>query len=163
MQKYQRTTIFLLLFLCVPSIWASSSLNGDWIGGFERPESRVFVHAHFQVAKDGTTGTIDVIDMPMDMRLVGKPLDKLKLNLSRVHFELADKASQFSFEGQATNGVMTGVVEDGGKKLPFRLDSMAKIELSRYVGTYQFGPGHFIRISAFNVFALFYLICSQGK
>ena len=151
MQKHQRATISLLLFLCVPSIWASPSLDGDWIGGFERPESRVFVHTHFWATNSETTGTIDVTDMTVDTRLVGKPLDKLELNSSRVHFELADKTSQLSFEGEATNGVMTGVVEDGGQKLPFRLDSMAKIDLSRYVGTYQFGPGHFIRISAFNV------------
>ena len=147
LQKYQRITIFLLLlFLCVPSIWADASFDGDWVGVFELPESQVFVHTHFQVAKDGTTGTIDVIDMAMDTRLVGKPLDKLELNPSRVHFELADKASQLSFEGQITNGVMTGVVEDSGKKLPFRLDLMAKTDPSRYAGIYQVGPGHFIKI-----------------
>jgi dienelactone hydrolase len=162
MQKHQRATISLLLFLCVPSIWASPSLNGDWIGGFERPESHVFVHAHFWATNNGTTGTIDVIDMAMDTRLVGRPLDKLKLNPSRVHFELADKASQLSFEGQVTNGVMTGVVEDGGRKLPFRLDSMAKINPSRYVGIYQVGPGHFIRLAPFNV-SLFSLDTQSGQ
>lgn len=85
------------------------------------------------------------------------PLDKLQLTPSRVHFELADKPgpntmvmSQFvplSFEGRMTNGVMTGVVEDSGKKLPFRLDLAARIDLSRYVGNYQVAPGHFISVA----------------
>ncbi|MGH7953792.1 MAG: hypothetical protein ACREFE_17985, partial [Limisphaerales bacterium] len=159
-QKYQRTTtIFILLFLCVPLIWAAPSLDGDWIGGFERPESQVFVHAHFGTAKEGTTGTIDVIDMaynpkatgkplevnpiglPVNTWIMGKPLANVELNPSRVHFELADKASPLSFEGQVTNGVMTGVVEDRGMRLPFRLDLMAKINPSRYAGIYQVGPG----------------------
>ena len=42
---------------------------------------------------------------------------------------------------------MTGVVEDGGMKLPFRLDLLAGIDPSRYAGIYQVGPGHFIRIT----------------
>src|ERR1700722_10274997 len=104
MKKYPSTTIFLLLFLCVPSIWAAASFDGDWVGGFERPESQVFVHAHFGAANDGTTGTIDVIDLAMNTRLTGKLLDKLELNASRVYFQLADKASQLSFEGHVTNG-----------------------------------------------------------
>jgi len=151
MQEYQRATISLLLFLCVPSIWAAASFEGDWVGDFERSESRVFVHTHFGAAKDGTTGTIDVIDLAINTRLMSKPLDKLELNPARVHFELADKASQLSFEGQVTNGVMTGLVEDRGKKLPFRLDLMAETDPSRYVGIYQVGPRHFIEIGPYIV------------
>ena len=166
MQKYQRRTIFTLLLLCVPSTWAAPSLDGDWAGDFERLKSHVFIHAHFGAAKDGTTGTIDVIDLALDTRvadkppvlnprfgqpintwLMGKPLDKLESNPSHVHFELADETGSLSFDGQMTNGVMAGVVEDRGMKLPFRLDSVAKIEPSQYAGIYQVGPGHFIRMA----------------
>jgi pimeloyl-ACP methyl ester carboxylesterase len=165
LQKHQRTTIFLLLFLGVPSIWAASPLDGDWTGGFERPESRVFVHTHFWATNNETTGTIDVVDLSINARftgqppdvfskfgyvpntlLIGKPLDKLELTPSHVHFELADKDSPMSFDGQVTNGVMTGMVQDSGMKLPFHLDCMARIDPSRYAGNYQVGPGHFIRI-----------------
>src|ERR1035438_7643904 len=115
----QRTTIFFLLFLGVPSIWAASSFDGDWVGGFERPESRVFVHTHFGVTNNETTGTIDVVDLSINTRpkdnppdvfshfgyvpntlVIGKPLDKLELTPSHVHFELGDKACPLSFEGR---------------------------------------------------------------
>ena len=164
MVKCQRTRIFLLLFLCVPSIWAAASFDGDWVGGFERPESLVFVHTHFQVAKDGTTGTIDVIDKAKAVNpgLMGKPLDKLELNPSRVHFELANNASQLSFEGQVANGVMIGVVEERGKKFPFRLDLMAKTEPSRYAGIYQVSPEHFIKIGP-DIVSLFSFDTDSGQ
>jgi len=164
MVKYQRTTIFLLLFLCVPSIWADASFDGDWVGGFERPESLVFVHTHFQVGKDRTTGTIDLIDKAkvVNPGLMGKQLDKLELNPSRAHFELADKASQLSFEGQVTNGVMTGVVEERGKKFPFRLDLMAETDPSRYAGIYQVGPEHFIKIAP-DIVSLFSFDTQSGQ
>jgi pimeloyl-ACP methyl ester carboxylesterase len=165
MQKFQRTTIFILLFLCVPPVWAASSFDGDWVGGFERPESQVYVHTHFGTATNGTTGKIDVIDplckgkLPqIDLQfelelgyvpntwIVGRPLDKLELTPPHVRFELADKDTPMSFDGQVTNGVMTGVVKDRGMKLPFRLDLTAKIDPSRYTGIYQAALGHFITI-----------------
>ncbi len=138
-------------------------MDGDWIGGFERPKSQVYVHAHFVPATNGTTGTIDVLDplckgkLPQfDLQLgyvpntwlTNRPLDKLELDPPHVHFELADKDSPMSFDGQVMNGVMTGVVEDRGMKLPFRLDLTARIDPSRYSGIYQAGPGHFIFIGA---------------
>jgi alpha-beta hydrolase superfamily lysophospholipase len=159
MQKYQRATIFFLLFLCAPSIWAASPFDGDWIGGFERPESYVYVHTHFGTTTNGTTGTIDVVDWGDRFTLCADwPLVKLELTPSRVHFELADKAGPhsevmvpsgpLSFEGRMTNGVIIGVVEDSRMKmkLPFRLDLAARIDLSRYTGIYQVAPGHFISI-----------------
>src|SRR5215472_5707982 len=130
MQRYQHITIFFLAVLCGPSIWAASSFDGDWLGGFERPGSHVCVHAHFVTTTNGTTGTMDVVDQgDRATALVDWPLDKLQLMPPRVRFELGDKPGpdtivmeQFaplSFEGRMTNGVMTGVVEDSGKKLPF--------------------------------------------
>ena len=158
MQKYKRTTIFVLLFLCVPSIWAASPLDGDWLGGFERPESYVYVHTHFAPTTNGTTGTIDVVDWGDRFTLSADwPLDKLELTSSRVRFEPADKPDPhsvvmvppgpLSFEGRMTNGVMTGLVDDSGMKLPFRLDLAARIDLSRYTGIFQVAPGHFISIT----------------
>jgi hypothetical protein len=167
MKKCQRTTIFFLLFLCLPSIWAASTVDGDWIGGFERAESRVFVHAHFGTTNSETTGTIDVVDLSINTGsktkspdvwiskfgyvpntcLIGKPLAKLELTSLHMHFELADKDSPMSFDGPVANSVMNGVMEDCGMKLPFHLYWMTKIDPSEYTGNYQVGPGHFIRIS----------------
>lgn len=165
MQKYQRTTICLLLFLCLPSIWAASPFEGDWIGGFERPKSQVYVHTHFGTATNGISGTIDVLDPLCNGKLpqidpqfelepgyvpntwiIGRVLDKLELTPPHVRFELADKDSPMSFDGQMTDGVMTGLVEDRGKKLAFRLDLTAKIDPSRFTGNYQIGPEHFITL-----------------
>jgi hypothetical protein len=158
-QKYQRTTILLLLFLCVPSIWAASPLDGDWIGGFERPESHVYVHTHFRAVNNETTGTVDVIDMGDTFTAaMGEPLDKVELSPARVHFELADNAGPLSFEGRVTNGVMTDVVDGRGMKLPFRMDLMASIKPSRYAGIYQIDPGHFISIAQYAAPTVAWLI-----
>jgi uncharacterized protein len=146
------------LVLCVSPIWAASPFDGDWIGGFERPESHVFVHAHFVQSANETTGTIDVVDFGDRTRAIGKPLEKVTLDPSHAHFELADRAGRLSFEGRVKDRAMNGVVEDKGMKLPFRLDLMATIDPSRYTGTYQVGPEHFIRITPtsppFSLFSL---------
>ena len=150
MQKLRRITIFPLLFLGVPSIWAAAPFDGDWIGGFERPNSQVDVQPHFETTTNGTTGTIDVVDLGDSSKNdIGKPLDQVELTPSHVHFELADKVNNLSFDGQVTNGVITGVVQDSQMKLPFHLDLVAKINPSRYAGIYQVGPGHFISIGNF--------------
>ena len=181
MQKYQRTTICLLLFLCLPSIRAASPFDGDWIGGFERPKSQVYVHTHFGTATNGISGTIDVVDplckgkLPQIDRqfelepgyvpntwIIGRVLDKPELTPPQVHFELADKDSPMSFDGQMTDGVMTGVVKDRGMKLPFRLNLTAKINPSRYAGNYQISAGHFITISPY-VAGLFSFDTQSGQ
>jgi pimeloyl-ACP methyl ester carboxylesterase len=165
MQKYQLTIIFLLFFFCLPPIGAASFGEGDWSGGFQRPESRVFVHAHFVTTNSETTGTIDVVDMSISTRpednpsdavskfgyvpstlLLSKPLENLELTPSHIHFKLTDKDNPASFDGRATNGVMTGIVQDHGMKLPFHLALMAQVDPSRYQGYYQVGPEHFISI-----------------
>lgn len=157
MHKFQRLNALIPLFICAPSIWAASAWDGDWIGGFERPRSYVFVHAHFGPATNGTAGTIDVVDWGDRFTLSADwPLAKLELTPSRVHFELAGQAGShsevlvppgpLSFEGRMTNGVMTGAVKDSRMKLPFRLDLAAGIDLSRYTGIYQVGPGHFLSV-----------------
>jgi uncharacterized protein len=142
--KYQRATILILLLICVSSSRADASFDGDWVGGFKRQGSLVIVQTHFHAAQDGTTGTIDVIDLSMNVRLLGKPLDNLELNLLRTRFELVSKASHLSFEGSVTKGVMTGVVEESGKSFPFRLDLIAKVDPAQFIGTYQVGARHFI-------------------
>jgi dienelactone hydrolase len=156
----------ILLFLCVSSIWAVPSFDGDWIGGFQRPESRVFVHAHFGTTNNETAGTIDVVDLSINARskskspdvwiskfgyvpntfLKDKPLNKLKVTASHAQFELADKESPMAFDGWVTNGVLTGMVQDNGMKLRFHLALTARINPFRYGGHYQVGPGHFITI-----------------
>lgn len=148
MPKLQRAAIFLLLLLCVPALCSPASFDGDWYGGFERPDSRVFVVTHFAVADGKTNATIDLIDMAkfIPLRLKGKPLTNLDLTPPHGHFELADDAARLTFDGQMASGVMIGTVVESGKEFPFRLDLMAKSHPSRYAGIYQVGPGHFIKI-----------------
>lgn len=146
----------------IPFVGADASFNGDWAGGFKRYGCLVFVQTHFHTAKDGIKGTVDVIDVAADMRLIGKPLDKLELSQGRTHFELANKTGSFSFEGQITNGVMTGVVKAGEDKFPFRLDRIVKIDPSRYSGVYQVAAGHFITMLPTHFIASVYSFDSQS-
>src|SRR5437762_678204 len=152
MATRKKATVFLLMLLCVPSVRGGSSTDGDWFGSFERPGGHVFVVTHFVSTNNKAIGTIDFTS-PIKVTM-GKPLTKLELNPSRVHFEVPDNATRFSFEGQITNGVITGMVEERGKKFPMRMDWFAKTDPSRYAGIYRVGPGHFIRIGT-NMISLF--------
>jgi hypothetical protein len=60
---------------------------------------------------------------------------------------------RFSFDGQPTNGVINGIIEEGSKKFPMRLDWFAKTDPSRYAGIYRVGLEHFIRIGT-NIISL---------
>ncbi len=162
MLRYRLPGIFLALFLCAPSIWAGTSIHGDWVGGFERPESRVFVQTHFGGTPSELTGTIDVIDTGAAARFIGKPLEKLELNFSHTHFELTNAAICLSFDSMVTNGVMTGLVSEKGRKFPFRLDLMAESHAARYVGIYQVGPAHFIATGPY-VGSLYSLDSQSGQ
>ncbi len=146
------TFVFLLQTLLAPAVRAGGGITGDWFGSFARTNSRVFVIAHFSATK----GTVDIVDEgnPVGGRIVGKPLINLVSDPSRVHFEVAEKAIQLSFDGQATDGVMTGSVKEGATAHPLRLDLMALTHSSRYAGIYQVGPGHFIEIRT-NLASLF--------
>jgi pimeloyl-ACP methyl ester carboxylesterase len=134
---------------------AASLPEEEWIGGFERPESHVYVQTHFTPTTNGVSGTIDVIDWgDRGTMSISWPLENLELTPSRVHFEPADQGGLYapcgslSFQGKMANGVITGVVDDGGMKLPFRLELAARIDLSRYTGAYQVAPGHVIDITS---------------
>src|SRR5439155_14003183 len=122
----QKATVFLLMLLCVPSVRAGSPTAGDWFGSFERPGGRVLVLTHFVSTNNKPTGTIDFTSPTKFTK--GEPLSKLELTQSRVHFEVSDNAVRFSFEGRITNGVITGMVEERGKKFPMRLDWFAKTD-----------------------------------
>jgi alpha-beta hydrolase superfamily lysophospholipase len=154
--------MFLALFLFTPPVWAGAPVNGDWVGGFERPENRVSVQTHFGEARNGTNGTIDVIDLATHARFIGKPLEKLELSRSHTHFELTISGIRLSFDGIVTNDVMAGVVEENGKRFPFRLDLMAETHASRYAGIYQVGPGHFIALAT-NFGSLFSFDSKSGQ
>ena len=84
------TTIFLLLFLSAPALCSAASFAGDWYGGFDRPDSHVFIITHFSVANGQTNATIDLIDMAkfIPLRLTAKPLNNLALTPPHAHFEL---------------------------------------------------------------------------
>jgi alpha-beta hydrolase superfamily lysophospholipase len=145
MSRVKSTTIFLLFLLSVSSLRASA-IDGDWFGTFEHPGAKVFVLTHFVSTNNKTTGTID-FTTPAKL-IKGKPLSNLECSSSHLHFVVSDKdKTRFTFDGQVTNGVITGFVEEGSKKFPMRLDWFAKADCSRYAGIYRVGPGRFIRLA----------------
>ena len=74
--------------------------------------------------------------------MTAQQLDNVGLDGSQAHFETMVGTNKYSFDGTLTNGMITGDAGVDGKKFPFRLDQMAPIQVARYAGIYEFGPGH---------------------
>ena len=137
-----KLVLSILTLLCcglsLPSSAAPSQLEGDWVGEFKINGKSVFIRTRFQPG-DGSQRT--VCDMPLEKpRRV--PLTQLRLEATRVHFELPIDAGDVVFDGQIGNGTVTGEVQQAKARGTFQLLRLAPVNLElykKYAGSYQFG------------------------
>ena len=137
-----KLVLSILTLLCcglsLPSSAAPSQLEGDWVGEFKINGKSVFIRTRFQPG-DGSQRT--VFDMPLEKpRRV--PLTQLRLEATRVHFELPIDAGDVVFDGQIGNGTVTGEVQQAKARGTFQLLRLAPVNLElykKYAGSYQFG------------------------
>ena len=150
MKRLATPGVFLLL-LCgflMPSYAAQSQLDGDWVGEFKIDGKTVYVRSRFET-KDGNTAA--TFDMPLE-RPRRIPLKQLNVDSSRVRFELPKASASLLFDGQLTNGTLSGEVRRDEARGAFQLVRLAPVNLElykKYAGSYLFGK-KFIDIAPFS-------------
>lgn len=141
--------VALALSLISPALGAAEpSLGGDWVGGFERDGSWVYIQIHFKQEKAAIEGTYDI---PLEFT-TDKPLARISVDSSRVRFEMPRADQDLLFEGKLEGAVISGKVAEAGWQSSFRLDRIAKIEPDKYVGSYRLEAGRYIHIRAWDEF-----------
>lgn len=127
---------------------AEPSVGGDWVGGFERDGAWVYLQVHFRPEKDRIEGTYDI---PLEFTS-DKPLANIRLDSSRLRFEMPRADQALLFEGTLAGTTIVGKVVAAGRELSCRLDRTVKIKTDRYVGTYQLEADHYVHIRAWDEF-----------
>jgi uncharacterized protein len=140
--------LFLLCGFWMPSYAAQNQLDGDWVGEFKIDGKTVYIRTRFETKEGNTSATFD---MPLE-RPRRITLKQLKVDSSGVHFELPKESESLLFDGQLTNGTLSGEVRRASARGTFRLVRLAPVNLElykKYAGSYQFGK-KFIDIAPFS-------------
>ena len=140
--RYKLTMIgvlaFLFVGLCVPSLAAQDSLEGDWVGGSNLFENPVFVHVRFTPTSSGLAGLTNI----QLWKVSNRPLSVVKVEASQVHFEFPSTTGiPFVAEGKLADGVIQGTMRRGDNLGTFHLIRVAKVDrklYDAYVGAYEF-------------------------
>jgi uncharacterized protein len=141
---------FVLFLFCgslMPSDAAQDQLDGDWVGEFKIDGRTVYVRTRFETKDGNTTATFN---MPLE-RPRRIALKQLKFDSAGVHFELPKESASLFFDGQQTNGTISGEVKRDTVRGTFQLVRLAPVDLElykKYAGSYQFGK-KFIDIAPF--------------
>lgn len=140
--------LFLLCVFWMPSYAAPNQLNGDWVGEFKIDGKSVYVRTRFETKEGDPVATFDLpLERPRRIAL-----KDLKVDSSRVRFELPKESESLLFEGQLADGTLSGEVRRGESRGTFQLVRIAPVNLElyrKYSGSYQFGK-KFIDIGAFS-------------
>src|SRR5688572_23564038 len=130
---------FLVLFggFLMPPYAAQNQLDGDWVGEFKIDGKTVYVRTRFENKGGNTAATFD---MPLE-RPRRIALKQLRVDSSGVHFELPKESESLLFDGQLTNGTLSGEVRRAATHGTFQLVRLAPVNLKlykKYAGSYQF-------------------------
>jgi uncharacterized protein len=142
MRRYFVAVGAALMLLAMTGTALGETLDGNWVGGFERGKDWIFVLAHFRVGDNGIQGTYDI---PLEFT-AGRSLNQVSLTGSRVRFEMPRKPSGGHFDGTLKNGAISGGVTEEGCRLPFHLRRLAASRVANIAGTYEVAKGHSIHI-----------------
>ena len=104
--------MFLLCGFLLPSYAAQNQLDGDWVGEFKIDGKTVYVRTRFETKAGNKAATFE---MPLE-----KPrriaLQQLKVDSSNIHFELPKEPVSLLFDGQLTNGTLSGEIKRGAAR-----------------------------------------------
>jgi uncharacterized protein len=131
------------------SALASESIAGTWIGGCAIQQGWVFLEAHFTLEAASLAGTMDMwFESEMELEIA-----ELRLEPSRVHFALSRATGMLIFDGQRTDGAMSGIVTSADEQGTFHLVAVADVDpmvYDAYVGSYQLEADRVISIANFR-------------
>ena len=126
-----------------------SSLDGQWMGGYEIRGQYTPMYARFKAKADGISGTLG---LPV-RGLTDAVLDQIRFRSPSLHFELPS-AFPFIFEGKVSGGIIAGRVQSGNDRGTFNLVRVVTLDakiLDRYVGDYHIGKDRYITIMRNNL------------
>jgi uncharacterized protein len=137
--------LFRLLVLPVVAIRAESkqSLTGDWIGIIDFGEQPVPFRVHFD------SNDRNLINLPFE-EIVNKPIGKTTITNENLHFEFDQDKTSFIFDGSLKANSISGRVASNEKKGSFELVRTLNVEVKRYFGTYELGPGKYFYIRTWD-------------
>src|SRR5262249_11971672 len=144
----------VLLLILLIGVFAHSSeqqlLEGVWVGGFDTGSGYwAIVNVHFETAKEGLKGTID---LPISNQ-IGLPLEKLTFDGATVHFEFEGGNGGAIYKGQFSAGPISGEFQQAEGHGAFKLARGAIYSLKMFepfYGDYQLGPDKFIWIGGLH-------------
>lgn len=146
MGKHIKGGVRALLLVCLSALAcaAQGNLQGDWTGGIDSEKWQPIAF-HFVAENGRLSGTLD---LPNQNRS-GLVLSKVALNDRVVRVEWQGQLGVAVFEGVINGDSISGEFAQGGKKTPFGLVRVAKIDpklYDEYSGSYQIGRDRFIDI-----------------
>ncbi len=99
-------------------VLAQSSLQGHWEGAITLPGVPLQIRTDFKQVDTAWQGTIDI----PQQRAQGLPLQGVRFEASRVHFELQAGPGLAVFEGQVDGDKISGNFSQAGQTFPFALE-----------------------------------------
>jgi pimeloyl-ACP methyl ester carboxylesterase len=155
MRARARLTLVAIVscLVCMSSqaIAGPSTLDGDWIGGFESYDGPVFMTAHFDTRGDNISG---LLGMPTrdDTRI---ELEHVQASATTVSFELPSRKGNLKFEGDRKDHDrrMSGRVRQGAEARAFELIKITTVTpdvINAITGDYELTLGHVVLISQTN-------------
>ncbi len=97
---------------------AQSSLEGHWEGAITLPGVSLQVRTDFRQVDTAWQGTIDI----PQQRAQGLPLQSVRFEAAKVHFELQAGPGLAVFEGQLDGDKISGNFSQAGQTFPFALE-----------------------------------------
>ena len=135
-QLFLTSCALALVFLGTAS-GADESVEGDWIGGFERDEEWIFIRARF-IRKDGELqGNCDITGESLFPEMA-KPLRRIRSDADRIRFVLPRKNGRLSFDGKIRDRRIEGTVVQNERSTEFQLTRIKAVHASRYQGIYRY-------------------------
>ncbi|MGI8838035.1 MAG: alpha/beta hydrolase family protein [Pyrinomonadaceae bacterium] len=139
--------IVLPLGLCVTCFSAQQSFDGHWVGTLKLNGAQERVDADFKTGQGEVKGTIN-----FPLKQQSFTLSKFSLVASGMDFEWQDQTGVVVFNGQVTDGIISGEVRQPGTQGTLQLVRTAKIDAKiydDYSGLYEISPNKLITIALF--------------
>lgn len=148
MSKKTVALILAAATLPMPLAVAVDSLDGEWVGGYERNTDWVYFQVSFKTETEGIKGTYD---NPFGFT-GGRTLNQIDIDGSRVKFEVSVDPKPIRFVGEMKDGAISGKVQTAEREVPFRMRRIVKTEVSDFAGVYQLEADHYIHVRPWNEF-----------
>jgi len=134
--------LFSHIFLLPYNVAAQQNVEGEWIGGLDSGKDWLPITVRFQTGAQDIKATLDV----PRLGLMNQPLNQIKIDSTRVHFEWVRQVGTGVFDGEFKDGGIVGSYQRGEVRSRFVLVRVAKVEpqtLERVEGSYRIGRNRF--------------------